>query len=197
MEAVAIIPRVYTYQDYLTFPDEPRCELIDGVVYMMATPTEAHQRTLGNLNFTFGGFLRGRRCQVYLAPFDVRIPLFGEKADDAFNVVQPDVMVYCNPKGVDKKGGVTAPELVIEVLSPATATTDKVRKFQLYEKAGMWEYRIVDTTKERVEVFRRKNEKFVRHGVYNKGDTLTCSLWDDFEMSVADVFYNEWEEQSD
>jgi Uma2 family endonuclease len=133
-------------------------------------------------------FLEGRRCEAFIAPFDVRLPIYDENDDDTINVVQPDVVVYCNQLGVDKKGGRAAPDIAIEILSPSSAKTDKVRKFRLYEKAGVKEYWIVDSESEFVEVYVHDGVKFLSQKIYCENEIISSVVLDGFQIENADIF---------
>jgi len=189
--------RMLTYQDYLRFPSNgKRWEIIDGVPYMMAAPSENHQLSLGGLFSTFFTHLRGKKCRVFVAPFDVRLSLFNEKRSiDARNVIQPDISIYCDIKNVDERGGYASPDLVVEVISPSSKKQDRQRKFQLYERAGVKEYWIVEPVYEEVEIYRLVEEKFVKIGEYeNDGETLLpapevgCGELANLRIPVAQIF---------
>ena len=128
--------KVYTWQDYLTWPDDERCEVIDGRAYDMSpSPTPRHQTIAGNFYFIIREKLKGNPCKVFMAPLDVYF--------DDYNFVQPDVMVVCDENKIrDRIYG--APDLIIEVLSPSTAIRDKREKKALYEKFKVREYIVVD-----------------------------------------------------
>ena len=118
----------YTYADYLTWDDDVRWELIDGVPYMMSAPSWQHQGILSNLHLFFGSFLKGKKCKVYFAPYDVRL-----NADTFDNtVVQPDLVIVCDRSKYMDTGYVGAPELVVEVLSPSTSRYDQAIKYDAY-----------------------------------------------------------------
>jgi Uma2 family endonuclease len=146
------LPR-FTYREYAQWPPDERWELIDGVAYAMTAPNKAHQRVLRELTLEIGNQLRGKKCELFVAPFDVRLSDESDQdADDAYTVVQPDLMVVCDPDKTDEKGGRAAPEFVIEILSPSTARHDRTRKAELYERHGVREYWIVDPASRCVEV---------------------------------------------
>ncbi|WP_083856524.1 Uma2 family endonuclease [Desulfosporosinus meridiei] len=85
----------YTYADYLKFPEDERWEIIDGTPLMQSAPTWQHQSISRELILQFGEYLRNKRCQIFAAPFDLRLPEIGEKSTDkdATNVFQPDLLV--------------------------------------------------------------------------------------------------------
>ncbi|MCU0840126.1 MAG: Uma2 family endonuclease [Thiobacillaceae bacterium] len=134
----------YTVADYLTWPDDVRCELIHGVVYDMSpAPVIEHQVLVGKLHLTLASCVDknggggGSGCAMLLSPVDVVLA--------ADTVVQPDLIVVCDPaKLANGKNVQGAPDFVLEVLSPATAAKDKREKRALYESAGVREYLIVD-----------------------------------------------------
>lgn len=132
--------RHYTYGDYRSWPEDVRYELIDGTAWRMApAPGRRHQELVGEIFFQARQALDGHPCRAYVAPFDVRLPK-GDEADDTVDtVVQPDVLVVCDPDKLDDAGLRGAPDWVVEVLSPATAAHDQTRKLAAYERAGVAE----------------------------------------------------------
>jgi Uma2 family endonuclease len=127
-----------TYADYATWPDDERWELIDGHAYAM-TPSQSirHQQILGVLCYLVGQYFEGKPCQVLAAPVDVLLPQ-GEESDDQIDtVVQPDLLVVCDPAKVERKFVRGAPDLVIEILSESTAPRDLGKKLDLYERHGV------------------------------------------------------------
>ncbi len=152
----------YTYADYCAWSDDERWELIDGVAYAMSPgPTTLHQSILGELFAQIHNFLIGHSCKVIPAPFDVR--LNADKDDNT--VVQPDISVVCDRSKLNEKGCKGAPDLVIEILSPASSSRDKVLKFNKYLEAGVREYWLVDPSDKTVMVFSfEENTKAAPYG---------------------------------
>ena len=180
---------MYTYQRYCDeLDDGNRYEIIDGVPYMMAAPTRRHQRILGEMHFMFRTYLQGKSCEVYLSPFDVRLAIYGESKGDEINVVQPDVMVFCDERKLDDKGGIAAPDIAIEILSSSSAKNDRYRKFNLYEKAGVREYWIVDGANETIEIFILKDGKFDLYAFLQTEDVITSTVLEGLEIKVSDIF---------
>ncbi|MDL2319259.1 Uma2 family endonuclease, partial [Eubacteriales bacterium OttesenSCG-928-A19] len=133
--------RGYTYADYAQWDGIERYELIDGQAYMLASPSVRHQRVFRELFKQFAVYLAGKTCEVFSAPFDIRLNAAAE--DDI--VVQPDITVICDPRKIeDGQSCKGAPDMVIEILSPSTARYDQNRKLDLYLEAGVREYWIVD-----------------------------------------------------
>ncbi|MFH0803329.1 MAG: Uma2 family endonuclease [bacterium] len=169
----------FTYGDYRSWPDEERWELIEGVPYdMTPAPSVSHQRILVELTKQFAVYLTGRPCEVFMAPFDVRLPVGDEKDEEIETVVQPDLVVVCDPTKLDEKGCRGTPDLVIEITSPATARRDQREKFLLYEKAGVKEYWIVNPTDKIVTVFiLNENVKYGRPEIYSDEDSIRVGLF--------------------
>jgi len=133
----------YTYKDYLSWGDDVRFELLDGIPHMMAAPTRWHQQVTFEISRQLGNWLEGKPCEVYIAPFDVRLFPEADKSDRV--VVQPDVLVICDGEKLsDGKACRGAPDFVVEVTSKGTKGKDFREKKALYEKAGVREYWVVE-----------------------------------------------------
>jgi len=184
VEKLPVEKQRYTYADYCSWDDGKRWELIDGIAYaMVPAPTRAHQGISGNLHSQLHGFLKGKPCKLYAAPFDVKLE--AEDYDDT--VVQPDLVVICDPSKLDDKGCNGAPDLVVEILSPSTASNDWVTKLALYQKAGVREYWIVDPDSQTVSVHLLEDGRYFVTGYLNTG-TLPVHVLEGCEIILADVF---------
>ena len=185
---------MYTYRRYCDeLDDGNRYEIIDGVPYMMAAPFRQHQDILGEIYGRLYNYLQGKKCKAYVSPFDVRLAIYGEVGDDVINVVQPDIMVFCDRNKLDDKGAIAAPDIAIEILSPSSIKNDKYRKFNLYEKAGVKEYWIVDGANEVVEMFKLDDGKFTLNAVLQTEDVITSSVLEGLEIKVSDIFADTFE----
>jgi Uma2 family endonuclease len=154
----------FTYGDYLTWPEDQRWEIIDGTPYNMTpAPSTLHQRISRELFTQINTFLAGQPCEVFYAPFDVRLP-DGDEADERItDVVQPDITVVCDPAKIDKAGCRGAPDFVIEIISPSTAAKDQVQKKHLYEKHGVREYWILHPIDQLLHVWLRgEDDRFLQ-----------------------------------
>lgn len=136
----------HTYADYLTWEMEEMVELIKGKVFRKAAaaPRRIHQKLAGNLYTELNLFLKGKKCEAYIAPFDVRLPVSSKKDDKVHTVVQPDVCVVCDPEKLDERGCIGAPDLVVEVLSPGNKQLELQHKYEVYEESGIKEYWLLD-----------------------------------------------------
>ena len=109
---------------------QDRIELIDGYPVMMAPPTGAHQKISGELFGQLRDYLKGKKCEVYHAPFAVRpFERDGERPEDVDTLVELDISVICDPSKLDDTGCKGAPDLVMEILSPSTKRHDRFTKF--------------------------------------------------------------------
>jgi len=130
----------YSYADYLKWTFEERLELIKGKIFPMSGPNRWHQKLSGHLGNELYNFLKGKPCEVYAAPFDVRLPRKSKRNKDIFTVVQPDLCVVCDRSKLDKKGCIGAPDIVVEILSPGNNRKELVDKYKVYEESGVKEY---------------------------------------------------------
>ena len=138
----------HTYGEYLTWPDDQCGELIDGIAYIREPPGPSwnHQQLVGGLNRQIGGALEGKPCSVCMAPLDVRLPKSDEADEQIDTVVQPDVFIVCDHYKIEPRGLRGAPDWLAEVLSPSTASHDRLVKLPVYERAGVGEVWLIDPT---------------------------------------------------
>lgn len=146
----------HTYADYLTWPDGQRDELIDGIAYVKEPPAPSrfHQELAGELYLQVRLALEGKSCRAYTAPFDVRLPKSGRADHQIDTVVQPDVLIVCDPGKLDARGMCGAPDWIAEILSPTTASHDQIVKIPLYERAGVPELWLVHPTDRILTIYR-------------------------------------------
>ncbi|HHW63281.1 MAG TPA: Uma2 family endonuclease [Rhodocyclaceae bacterium] len=161
----------YTYADYLEWPDDARYELIDGEAFLMApAPLIEHQEVAGDVYYQLRNQLNGQPCRPYIAPVDVRLPRKDE-ADAAIDtVVQPDVLVVCDPAKIDRRGVRGAPDWLLEVLSPSTAAHDQIAKRRTYERAGVREYWLVHPGDRTLTVYVLEKGQYGRPEIYELKD---------------------------
>ena len=177
----------HCYGDYLTWPEDVRCELIDGVVYLMApAPVLAHQEVAGEVFRQVSNALLGKPCRALISPVDVRLPKQDEADELIDTVVQPDVLVVCDVNKLDRRGVRGAPDWVIEVLSPSTAGHDQIRKRELYERHGVREYWLIHPVDRVLTVYRLIEGEYGKPELYElRGETAVSVLpeiviqWDD------------------
>lgn len=173
----------YTYGDYRTWDDGGRWELIDGTLYAMSpAPTLAHQKLAFHIAKRLDDFLDGKPCEVFTSPVDVRF----EESDKADTVVQPDVIVVCDPSKRRREGVVGAPDLVVEVLSPSTAGRDTIEKLRLYQREGVPEYWIVAPEEKVLYQHVLKDGQYDVHKVTEGG--VASARLEGFQLDVDALF---------
>lgn len=154
----------YSYADYLKWQFEERVELFKGKLFPMAAPNRLHQRYSSRLSLSIGNYLQGKSCELYVAPFDVRLPDRKRKPrfdGDIYTVVQPDLCVICDPSKLDDRGCLGAPDLIIEILSPGNTKKEMDNKFRLYEEAGVQEYWVVEPADKFVLIYVLRDGEYV------------------------------------
>ena len=181
----------FTYEDYLLWKDDrERWELIDGTAYDMSpAPRLEHQRIIGKLFRFISEITDEGKCETFIAPFDVRLPGGFNTDSDIDTVVQPDISVFCDKTKLDERGGNGAPDLIIEILSPSTASKDLKEKFFLYERVGVKEYWVVDPSNRTLTVFvLGEDRKYTRGVVYTGEDVLKTVMFEDLEIRMDELF---------
>lgn len=184
---------LYTYKDYLEWPDGERWELIEGRAYNMTpAPSRSHQKISVALVKEISQYLEGKKCEVYHAPFDIRLPEGDEEDGEIRTVVQPDIVVICDPSKLDEKGCKGSPDLVMEILSPSTASKDYITKLSLYEKNQVREYWIIHPIDKIVMVYRlSENGKYGRAEVYSEADQVKVGIFDDLVVDLKGIFVSD------
>ena len=173
------IRRNCTIADIEALPEGQRAELIDGQMYMMASPSLNHQKLLMWLSVEIYNFIKTHngKCEVLPAPFGVFI-----KKDDR-NYFEPDISVICDPDKLDQKGCHGAPDWVIEIVSPSSRRMDYMRKLPVYQKAGVREYWIVDYDKQIISVHLLQEMDEAK--VYHWGDKIKTTIYPDLEIDFS------------
>lgn len=181
----------FTYADYLAWNDDQRWELIDGVAFCMSpAPNRLHQKWLGELHRQIANYLEDKPCEVYLAPFDVRLPDYSDASDEeTITVVQPDILVVCDRDKIDNSGVKGAPDLVVEIISPSSAKRDITTKFELYQRHGVKEYWLVYPNDRTLLVYRLLDDrKYASPEVFGEGDVVPVPLLGDLMIGLDKVF---------
>ena len=173
----------YTYADYITWDDDVRYELVDGVPYAMSAPTEDHQRLSGDLFRQLSTFLYGKSYQIRSAPYDVRL----DADTDGDIVVQPDIVIICDRSKIGRRGCIGAPDMVIEILSESSFTHDTHTKFKLYQAAGVREYWIVNPFCQTIQAHILDDGRYYTSSYSNDGD-MPVHILEGCIISLTDVF---------
>lgn len=182
----------YTYADYLKWTFEERLEIIKGKIFPMSAPARIHQRISSNLFGEIYLYLRDKKCEVYSAPFDVRLtPLKRNNSDKVHTIVQPDICVICDLDKLDDKGCVGAPDLMIEILSPGNTRKEMREKYEVYEENGVKEYWLVEPQDKCVFVYvLNEAGKYIGLQPVTDEDILTSTTFPDLQIDLSRVFDN-------
>jgi len=185
--------QTYSYADYLTWQLDEAVELIKGKIMLMSpAPNVEHQRITSNLVITIGWFLKGKKCEVFPAPFDVR--LYDRKKSilanqDMHTVVQPDLCVICNPDILDKQGCNGAPDWVIEILSTGNAKREMKIKYALYQESGVTEYWLVYPEQRAIHQFVLDDSgRYQLIQMFTDDDIASPQLFPELAINVTEVF---------
>lgn len=173
----------FTYQDYLNTPEDKRYELLDGELVAVSTPGELHQSVSAQLGWRLVQFASENNLgRVYHAPFDMVL--------SETDVVQPDLLFVSNERSqiITPANIQGAPDLVVEILSPSTATGDRTFKRTLYARHGVREYWMVDTSEKDITVLLLGDRGFEIVDVYGGREALTSPTLRGFRISLDDIF---------
>jgi Uma2 family endonuclease len=174
----------WTFADYARLPDNGmRYEVIQGDLHMNPAPRPRHQRIVLDLSVILHQFVGSRDLgEVYVAPIDVILP-------DLASPVQPDVLfVAADRLDIIKDEFVEgAPDLIVEVLSPGNPLYDRRTKFQLYARAGVREYWIVDPETRTIDVFVLRGRAYAPLGSFGPGEQARSEVLSDLTVRVSEV----------
>ena len=183
--------KTYSYADYLTWRIQEQLELIKGRIFKMSpAPSTSHQRIASNLHGIMWNFFKKQPCNLFNAPFDVRLldRKKSTKDQDIFTVVQPDLCVICDENKLDERGAFGAPDLVIEILSPGNSKKEMKYKYDLYEEAGVLEYWIVNPADKTFLIFVLKDNQFVGMHPLIEEDTIKSPLFPELDFVLEEIF---------
>ncbi len=183
----------YSYADYSTWQFEDAVELIRGRISLMSpAPNVHHQRLSMNLSGQMFNFFHHRSCQVFAAPFDVR--LYDRRKSvpvgkDVFTVVQPDICVICDLAKLDEQGCNGAPDWIIEIVSKSSSKKDTQIKHALYAESGVKEYWLVFPHEAIVEQFvLDEQDRYQLTRIFAGDDFATPHLFPELRISLSELF---------
>lgn len=182
------LSKTYTYSDYLLWQFQERVELIKGFIMKMSpAPSMVHQRISNNLSFELNNYFRRKPCDVFQAPFDVRLPIASAKKDTT--VVQPDLCIICDESKLDTRGCNGSPDLIIEIISSSNSKHDVDTKFKLYQEAGVKEYWLVEPNDKMILIYTLINGKYIGLKPFTEGEKIESPLFPELDIALEDVFY--------
>nr|XP_061803731.1 uncharacterized protein slr1290-like [Nerophis lumbriciformis] len=171
----------WTWDDYRTWNDDQRWELIASEPYCMSpSPTSRHQAIALDLGAWMAQHFKDKTCRPLISPMDVKL--------SDHDVVQPDLLVVCNPSQIRPTHIEGAPALVVEILSPSSTRHDRVRKLGLYARSGVSEYWLIQPYPALVEVLQLDGEGYRIAGVYTEADRLQSPSFPELTLDLAEIF---------
>lgn len=180
MDALARELEYYTIEDIYNLPEGQRAELIDGEIYMMATPSTKHQRLVTDLTYLIKDYIRHNNgeCEVLPSPFAVFL-----NADDK-TYLEPDISVICDKNKLTEEGCKGAPDWIIEVVSPSSKQRDYIKKMIKYNMASVREYWIVDNDKDRIMVYNFEHDEMEE---YSFSDNVKAGIYENFKIDFSEI----------
>ncbi len=184
------LTKTYTYADYLTWQFEERLELIKGRIFIMSpAPRRIHQKASAIIFYNLFDYLKGKPCDVYSAPFDVRLPRKSKDDKEIFTVLQPDICVICDRSKLDDRGCIGAPDIVVEILSPGNNRKELQNKYEVYEESGVKEYWIIHPDEKTFMKYILDDDGHYKPSrLLTFGDIVTTPVLPGFSMALDDVF---------
>ena len=150
----------------------------------MANPSQEHQTISMELSTTINNYIKKKHgsCRVFSAPFDVKLN------DSPLTIVQPDLMVICNPDKLDGKRCNGAPDFIIEIVSPGNPADDYIRKLYYYKNAGVREYWIVNPLTQTINVYDFETDNGTDQ--YSFNDDIPVCIYDNFTINLSNILNN-------
>lgn len=175
----------WAYENWLKFPDDGwKYEIIDGVLHMAPPPTINHQRASGGLFARMRLHAEDNNLgEVLEAPCGVR--LLNQPVP-----IQPDIFFIKKERVEIIEGQYVegAPDLIVEILSPSTASYDRETKFKLYQAAGVSEYWLVNYHDKTIEIYTLAEGVYLSTGHYTLGDEAASAQLTGFKIAVQSIF---------
>lgn len=184
----------YSYADYLTWQLEETVELIRGKIMLMSpAPNLKHQRIVTNLGGRLFNFFDKKSCQLFFAPFDVRLydsKKSGIANQDIYSVVQPDLSVICDSGKLNEQGCLGAPDWIVEILSPGNTKKEMHLKYELYQENGVTEYWLVYPYEQALYQFvlSAQTDSYQLFAMHAGDDIAIPYLFPELQIDLSDVF---------
>jgi Uma2 family endonuclease len=174
----------WNYHNYLQLGEATRCEIVEGELFMMSSPSWEHQDVSRNLELLLHHHVQAKKLgKIFDAPLDVVL--------NDENIVQPDIVFLAkeNFRLLQKKqhGIMGVPDLVVEIISPASFYRDVHEKKEIYERFQIKEYWIVDPGNRTVEVFFLENGKYRLFAFAGGSGKVQSKILEGFEVDVLAI----------
>lgn len=182
--------KVYTYYDYLNFPNDEFVEIIDGKIFAMSpAPSRMHQELIMEISAELRNYIKSNKgqCKVYPAPFDVVLINENENENDSKNIVQPDISVICDKNKLNDKGCFGSPDMIVKIVSKFNPGNDYVKKLYLYEKYKVKEYWIVNPMKKNILVYTLTESGYNQPDLYTFNDKIKVNIFNNLEIDFNGI----------
>ena len=177
-------PHRWRYRDYLALDDGKRYEILEGALRdMTPAPSVPHQSCSRNLEFLLLEYVRRHQWGfVYDAPIDV---ILSEE-----NVLQPDIVLIADERRdiIRDRGIFGAPDVVVEIVSPASVRYDYVTKQAIYQRFGVGEYWLVDPANRSVTVLGLEEGQYQPIAFASGSGTVESRRLADFTVELGAIF---------
>jgi len=179
----------YSYADYFSWKFEGRFELINGKVFKMSpVPSTAHQRLCGYLFIRLFATMSCSGCELFISPFDVRLPKESSADKDIYTLVKPDICIVCDEDKIDSRGCLGAPDLIVEILSAGNNKRELIDKFDLYEEAGVKEYWVMNPAKKYFYIYYLNVDgKYRSTGVNFYNRAVESTVFPEFNFNLSEL----------
>ncbi len=178
-----------SYEEYLqmTEASENSYEYIDGEIILNASPLYPHQKAVRVIFVAFSLWFEDTECEPLVSPFDVTLFRLGDQ--EKVNVVQPDILVFCDHDNIDEKGRYKGtPVLVVEVLSESTRNKDLIKKLSIYMESGVQEYWVVNTDSAEIYIYVFANNSIKNMISFNGVETAKSVIHPGLSVDLKKVF---------
>ena len=184
------LTKLYSYADYFKWQFEERIELIKGKIFEMSAPNRIHQKLSSTIHGELYQYLKGKKCDVYSAPFDMRVARKSNADTDITTVLQPDICVICDTSILDERGCIGAPDIVVEILSPSNNKKELKYKYDIYEEAGVKEYWVIIPNERAFLCYSLREGKYYPSRLMVAGDIVISPLLPGFQLDLSMLFEN-------
>ena len=178
--------RYCTLAEYRALPEDFRADLVEGELVALSALSRIHQKISVSLVTRLGAYLEGKTCELYSAPFDVYL---NEQDEERPTIVQPDIVVICDPNKLRDDGCHGAPDLVIEILPSRSPMREQAYKYELYQKYGVREYWVIAPEEKALCVYLRNDKgQLAIKDFYGASDTVKVNILDDCQIDLCPIF---------
>lgn len=178
-----------TYEEFMEIYENSnlRMEYINVEIVLLTSPNPYHQNISGNLYAKLRGYLKGKECKVFYAPFDVHF--FKHKIDTP-DVMQPGLLIACDLEGNinEKDKCLGAPTLCVEILSRNTRSRNMVDKLNTYIISGVKEFWVIDPKKRTVLIYVFKDLEIEEYASYKGNEILSSYHFTGLQITLAEIF---------